>query len=702
MASGTLSVAPVRRVTASDLRFRLDETLEVLSVASGARCNPEAGVHLHELTEGWPLGVQLAAAALNRGGDLDSLLAAATADIQHYFVESLIDHQSTEAEYLLVRLAQFDLVHPDLCTAVLGRKMFADELMRLVDETPLVMRAEGGDWMRLHPLAREVLRERLDRLPASERQVLAREASRWYAQHDLVEEAAQQAFLAGDVEAALSLAEHTTYAMTVQGRSTAVLSWYGRLSAEEVRQRPGFWSPVAWAFAMSDHPAQAQPLVDLILAQPNGEPSARFEAVLIQAVMAEFADRMDLMARTLQDWPEPPAYARPEHVPIYMVVKATHLLAQGHPDQARICLLRIAALDRQQAYSPVSYGFGDVVAGLCYLWEGRYALAEQVLRSALSRAEERFERRHPLACMIAALLAQASWESGQTDDAAALLAGRMDILERLGLPDALMAAYRTLARVADHGGRQDQALSLLESLSAIGQDRTMSRLQALAQFELVRLHARRGRTEMARSLSAQLDALVRSQGAPTPDAVVHWLDLHAQLARAHALLAHEAVDRLPEAQQAIEAATRLATQLKRTGDLVEARLLHAEVLRRNGAPEARTVLNEALSLAQAEGMLRLVRDQGVRSESISPSPSTADPRAAAREPQAQVIGLLTAKEGEVLTLMSRNLSNKEIALAMGISEQTIKWHVKNLLHKLNAANRKHAVARARLLALIEG
>jgi LuxR family maltose regulon positive regulatory protein len=33
--------------------------------------------------------------------------------------------------------------------------------------------------------------------------------------------------------------------------------------------------------------------------------------------------------------------------------------------------------------------------------------------------------------------------------------------------------------------------------------------------------------------------------------------------------------------------------------------------------------------------------------------------------------------------------------------QTIKLHVKNLFHKLNAANRKHAVARARLLGLIE-
>ena len=67
---------------------------------------------------------------------------------------------------------------------------------------------------------------------------------------------------------------------------------------------------------------------------------------------------------------------------------------------------------------------------------------------------------------------------------------------------------------------------------------------------------------------------------------------------------------------------------------------------------------------------------------------------------ARSAGMLTLKEREVLVLMSRSLSNKEIALAMDIGEQTIKWHVKNLFGKLNAASRRHAVARARILGLI--
>ena len=83
-------------------------------------------------------------------------------------------------------------------------------------------------------------------------------------------------------------------------------------------------------------------------------------------------------------------------------------------------------------------------------------------------------------------------------------------------------------------------------------------------------------------------------------------------------------------------------------------------------------------------------------------PTAGDKKTApSTEQPARSTGLLTAKEREVLILLSRNLSNKEIALAMGIGEQTIKWHMKNLFSKLNAAGRKHAVARARLLGIVD-
>ena len=69
-------------------------------------------------------------------------------------------------------------------------------------------------------------------------------------------------------------------------------------------------------------------------------------------------------------------------------------------------------------------------------------------------------------------------------------------------------------------------------------------------------------------------------------------------------------------------------------------------------------------------------------------------------PRATASMALTPKEREVLELLARNLSNKEIALAMEVGEETIKWHVKNLFGKLAAGTRKQVVQRAQLLGLL--
>jgi len=55
----------------------------------------------------------------------------------------------------------------------------------------------------------------------------------------------------------------------------------------------------------------------------------------------------------------------------------------------------------------------------------------------------------------------------------------------------------------------------------------------------------------------------------------------------------------------------------------------------------------------------------------------------------------------VLELLARNLSNKEIARALQVGEETIKWHLKNLFVKLSADNRKQLVRRAQILGLLE-
>lgn len=49
---------------------------------------------------------------------------------------------------------------------------------------------------------------------------------------------------------------------------------------------------------------------------------------------------------------------------------------------------------------------------------------------------------------------------------------------------------------------------------------------------------------------------------------------------------------------------------------------------------------------------------------------------------------LTAREGEILQLLMRRLTNKEISSALGISERTVKFHVSNILGKLQLEDRR--------------
>jgi DNA-binding NarL/FixJ family response regulator len=58
---------------------------------------------------------------------------------------------------------------------------------------------------------------------------------------------------------------------------------------------------------------------------------------------------------------------------------------------------------------------------------------------------------------------------------------------------------------------------------------------------------------------------------------------------------------------------------------------------------------------------------------------------------APVFRPLTAREFEILEDISRGLSNKEVGVALSISEQTVKNHISNILRKLAVNDRTHAV-----------
>jgi len=53
---------------------------------------------------------------------------------------------------------------------------------------------------------------------------------------------------------------------------------------------------------------------------------------------------------------------------------------------------------------------------------------------------------------------------------------------------------------------------------------------------------------------------------------------------------------------------------------------------------------------------------------------------------------LSKREKEILFWLAEGKSNWDVSVILGISERTIRFHIKNVMKKLNAVNRTHAVA----------
>jgi ATP/maltotriose-dependent transcriptional regulator MalT len=81
----------------------------------------------------------------------------------------------------------------------------------------------------------------------------------------------------------------------------------------------------------------------------------------------------------------------------------------------------------------------------------------------------------------------------------------------------------------------------------------------------------------------------------------------------------------------------------------------------------------------------------------APAPFT--PNTARQQAQQKTLGI-TARELEILTLVARGFSNREIATQLFVSENTVKTHCARAFDKLGAARRTQAVQRGKELGIL--
>ena len=188
-----------------DLRFGAAEMSDFFELHDVPLAADEL-VRLHELTEGWPAGAQLAAIALQRGVGRDDFLEAfASTDraVGDFLVSEVLASLPPELVDFLVETSVLDAFDAELCAAVTGVEEAAVLLERLVAANLFVVPLdERARWYRYHHLFGAFLRARLASLGSSRLRAAHDRACRALEDRGDVEGALQHAMAMGDVERA--------------------------------------------------------------------------------------------------------------------------------------------------------------------------------------------------------------------------------------------------------------------------------------------------------------------------------------------------------------------------------------------------------------------------------------------------------------------------------------------------------------------
>ena len=700
-------------IDAAMLRFNASEARDYMT---GCRGIGMADADLGELqarTEGWPAALQLAASAL--AGRADSRawlqqLSGASGNLAEYLAEDVLSRLSEPHRHFVLRSSIFEAFCPQLCDAVSGSTDSADWIEQSIRANLFLLPIEAeGDWYRYHPLFREFLRAQLSRTAAHELPGLHERAAQWLASTARYAQAIAHASAAGDTVLTADLLERCGMDYVRAGQMTLVLQWAGTLPQAELERRPALLTATAYAMVFLHHYAAAERLLVALEQHPDG--SHAEDVTVLRVMLWAWLDRLDDAVQAARvavanDHPASPFVSGLLHNAIGYGDMLT-----GHFVPARHALLEARRqLESVQALYGLTYT--ACIEGMIDMLQGnvRDALARfSAILNRIMAAGQRYTSSSPVACT---LLAEASYELGDTAAADALLAEYLPLIRDTCLPDHLIVAHRLASRIAWLGGDANKALDHLNALQTLGDARGIARLGMAAAIERSRLALLAGDVANARHALTLAESLSPSQGT-VPGYADDLEDLVIARFRI-ALVAGDAEAEMARMEAALHQAGR-GGRLRRGARLAWLLAQSHQVAGR--APEALMWLERALSQGRAWQACRLFADDPWHLAALLASvPSRQDgfaPAYLAQLMQAARVktheatparseqdGLLSPRELQIIRSVADGHSNKALARLLFVSENTIETHLRRINGKLGTGNRMQAVSRARELGLL--
>ena len=720
----------VAQIGWSDLRFSPDEARALVELA-GHHSLTEADVaRLADATEGWAMGLRLAALELSaHAGDPRSIagFSGRHESVSDYLAEELLASQSAERLDFLTRTSVLERFSAEMCNVVLGICNAGEIIEDLERRNAFIVRLDKERlWFRYHRSLRELLLKRLHVHHPDEAPRLQRRAAKWLCDANRLEEALKMASETQDVEFGGETLNEIGDKLFRFGQFKLLREAAMALPTNVLAKYPRIALLLVWVDNIMGNLDQARHVLSMIedrqndhlLPEQSYSPDIRFEdAITHRRMMAALSvgdmqsvdNLCDKLLSTLSFCDK------------YLLssVHAAKLFARYHLLDCR------GSLARGRQSLDVLPGDGiknghlwtKSCMGLAHMRRGETEAARAAFEQALAHADMDGSPGF-LSPMPATFLAGVHYEQDRVEQARALLDMYVPGDSAPALVDQFSDAPILRSCLLRLAGEREAAAALLDRAIDLFAGKGLSCVQRSLVAERVRQACLDGRAHdaelIARDIGITLDAkpFHPMPGASTWDMadMLSWsrLAINAGEYRAVSTLLRSWIA-LCRAGGCGRTVTQLSILLAKVG------MLDGDVR------EATTWLRAALVSGRAAGMIRTFADEGpsLRTMLLEVQESPAGLDVEARGYVAQLLkafpqqhdliselpelarseGLLstplTQREAQILALVSQGIKGRFIAAQLCITEGTVKWYMQQIFDKLDVRTRVDAVKRAR-------
>lgn len=729
-------------IPAGTLHLSAEESIRCFAAMTGRTMSAQTASALIARTEGWAAGLRLAFLAAAEMPDPEHFLQGFSGkdrDVADYFAQAGFDDLDPQTGDALLRLSFLHRFNASLCKAVTGVEDGACLIERLVHDGLFVMELDRERcWYRFTALFAEFLQSRLLAHDPDAARSARRKAARWWRAHGFLREAIDYALLAEEYDLAAScLQDVSADTLQAKGRHDLILRWLERLPQDVLERWPALRASHAISLIFTrDHREVHSELAWLdthcrMLENTQPPPKPNEMTVmrsthasllcLVTGISDDTLRSSQLSADWLRRWPDEPMFMTGAmNVTLSIACQSIfeYERALRAAEEARIAFEKCGAF----------YGLAWVYlsSALAHLAMGAIDLAHEDLRRGCEETAAKVGANSYAHTMLSLLLAEICYERNDLESARAALRRGMIHVDVHGIVETSAAGYVTQARLHFLDGELDTALAVLKQGEAACSRFSSKRLSLALRGERIALLLRAGRSDEAMALAGQTGFLNPSGRVPGIDAREITREI-PRTARARLYLA------TGQPEQAIAILNGLIERAMRTGRrrrLIELLLLRACAFSDAGKEaQALRTLDQALAACEGQGFIRVFLDQGptliariadmigrrsvdvpgepdrrshlsLLADALSTHGGMPHTGPVRGEGDITLLEAPTKREIELLNLVAAGLSNREISAALFISEQTVKWHLRNLFVKLGVHNRTAALARARRLKLL--